>query len=74
MEEINAMSRQIQELVTSAEIPGDLKHAIQKATETLKAEITLSPAQPDIRLLCPSEAARFSKTVNQLCAASTRLS
>ena len=39
MEEINEMSRQIQEMVISAEIPNDLKNAIQRATDDLKSEI-----------------------------------
>jgi pyruvate,water dikinase len=49
MEEINEMSRQIQEMVISAEIPDDLKKAIQQATDALKSEIhpfTQSPVSP----------------------------
>lgn len=48
MEEINEMSRQIQEMVINAEIPEDLENAIKKAGESLELKGESSP------LLIPS--------------------
>lgn len=43
MEEINEMSRQIQEMVINAEIPEDLENAIKKAGESLELKGESSP-------------------------------
>lgn len=58
IEKINEMSKQIQEMVISAEIPEDLMNAIQEATEDLKSNI--NPFTVSVRSSAILEDGEFS--------------